>query len=227
VDALRRHRRAAFVLPPIKGSIVVYDQACESQDFDELSALSATISTELACVVFAVLNYDDDMLWYCLHSGGVLVDQYNSFPGYFDALTDAGPSGGDPEELCRAFGKPEKLQELNELLRHPGYAPASEHHEAIAKALGLPIAASQLSYAELVCEGLGNGEPADSVLALSNVDVAKVVPVETVPMPFDLEEEVRALVNQDKVISAIYLYRTTIHCSLREAHDYVLALKPR
>jgi hypothetical protein len=70
-------------------------------------------------------------------------------------------------------------------------------------------------------------EQTDRVVALSRADITEVVPAETVPLPFDLEEEVRALVNQDKVISAIYLYRTTIHCSLREAHDYVLALKPR
>ena len=44
---------------------------------------------------------------------------------------------------------------------------------------------------------------------------------------FGIEKEVRALVRRDRVISAIYLYRTATHCTLQEAHDYVLALKAR
>ena len=223
---LRHHQRVAFVLPPINGYVGVYDQECDNQDFDEISTLSVTLSTRLACLVFAVLNYDDDLLWYCLHSGCALVDQYNSFPGYFAASIDTGPSGGDPEALCRAFGKPESLRKLNKLLRNPNYVTATEHHEAIAEALDLPIALSQLSYSELVREGFDNDELADSVLAISRTDVAKVVSVELSPLPFDLEKEVRALVRRDKVMCAIYLYRATTHCSLQEAHDYVLALKP-
>ena len=222
---MRRHRRAALVLPAIGGYIVVYDQACDNQDFDEVYALSLTLSRELACLVFAVLNYDDDLLWYCLHSGGELVDQYNSFPGYFDASTEIGPSGGDPEALCRAFAKSESLPKLDKLLRNPDYVTATEHHQAIAEVLGLPITIAQLSYSELVGEGSGNDELADRVSALSRADVAKVVPVATVPLPVDLEKEVRALVHRAKVISAIYLYQTTTHCSLQEAHDYVLVLK--
>lgn len=224
---LRRHGRTAFVLPPIRGYIVVYDQECDNQDFDYVFTLSLMLSTELACLVFAVLNYDDDLLWYCLHSSGVLVDQYNSLPGYFDASTDTGPSGGDPEAICQALGKPESLQKLDRLLRNPDYVTATEHHEAIAQGLGLPIAIAQLSYSELVEEGFGNDELADNVLAISRADVAKVIPVETSPLPVDLEKEVRALVRRDRVISAIYLYRTATHCTLQEAHDYVLALKAR
>ena len=62
-DMLRRQRRVAFVLPPINGYVGVYDQECDNQDFDEISTLSVTLSTRLACLVFAVLNYDDDLLW--------------------------------------------------------------------------------------------------------------------------------------------------------------------
>ena len=226
-DVLRRHQRAAFVLPPIKGCIVVYDQECDTPDFDEVSTLSMRLSTELACLVFAVLNYDADLLWSCLYSDGALVDQYNSFPGYLDVSIGTEPTGGDPEGLCRAFGKPESLWKLNKLLRNPDFITATEHHEAIANALDLPIAISQLSYSELVREGFGNDQLANTVLAISRTDVAKVVPVEPVPLSFDLEKEVRDLVRRDKVISAIYLYRATTDCSLQEAHDYVLALKPQ
>lgn len=100
---LHQHNRTAYVANPHTGYIVVYDSETESQDEELLTDLSERLSRQLACVAFAVLNHDDDVLMYWLYNTGTLLDHYNLDPGYFEdnALP---PQGGDADLLCRLFG---------------------------------------------------------------------------------------------------------------------------
>jgi hypothetical protein len=135
--------RSAFVTPPVNGCVVVFDQQSDEQDPKVLSGLGSRLSKKLSCPVLAVMNHDDDVLWFQLYTSGKLADEYNSSPGYFDG--DAGPSepeGGNAEALCRAFGST-KQEQVQAALRKPsftddGYAFAIERHADLAGALNLP-----------------------------------------------------------------------------------------
>lgn len=55
--------RNAFITPPSKGAIVVFDEAADSQDPDVIMAPGVHLSRELGSPVLAVLNHDDDILF--------------------------------------------------------------------------------------------------------------------------------------------------------------------
>lgn len=135
--------RSALVTPAHDGCVVVFDEASDDQDQDVISELAAELSHELGCPVLAVLNHDDDILWYQLYLGGELADEYDSSPGYFDPSAEhSGPAGGDAEKLCAAFGA-SKLAEVESILRKPaleagGYTFALDRHADLARALGIP-----------------------------------------------------------------------------------------
>ena len=134
--------RSAFVTPQESGCVVVYDEESDSQDMEVLSSLAGRLSEELHCAVLAVLNHDDDILWYQLHHNGELQDEYNSSPDYFEDVEEtSGPSGGNAERLCRAFGS-RKIAEVKSILENSGenaYVFAVERHEHLVRALGIPL----------------------------------------------------------------------------------------
>ena len=76
--------RPAIVTPDQDGCVVVFDEASDEQDSAVITELASRLSRELRCPVLAVLNHDDDILWYQLYLGGELADEYDSSPGYFD-----------------------------------------------------------------------------------------------------------------------------------------------
>ena len=53
-----------------------------------MAELGTRLSLEFGCPVLAVLNHDDDILWYQLFENGKLADEYDSTPGYFDATAE-------------------------------------------------------------------------------------------------------------------------------------------
>lgn len=144
VDYLNRASRSAFVSPVYQGYVCVFDEVCDSQDDREISALSSALSKRLKCPAIAVLNHDDDIFWYQVYDNGVLVDSYDSCPGYFAGAISGGPGGskrpvgGNPAKLCQLFVTPEDRQEeIRAILSGPATF-AVERHMALFETLGLP-----------------------------------------------------------------------------------------
>jgi hypothetical protein len=148
--------------------VVLFDQATE-QDQDGIQTLAAGLSRELRCPVLAMLNHDDDILWYQLHVDGRLSDHYDSSPGYFDAAAEpAAPAGSDAQK-CDAFNTG-TMTAIADILRKSsydddGYVFAFERHHDLVRELGLPACAVGTAY-----ESLERGEYPDG---LSPQDVMK------------------------------------------------------
>lgn len=142
VEYMTRQNRNAYVSPTVNDCTVVYDEECESQETDILEELASGLSKQFGCPALAVLNHDDDILWYKLFEGGEMIDQYDSSPGYFDAQDEASmPEGGDARKLCRAFKAEQNAAEVKRILRasdQDAYVFASDRHEDLVKALGIP-----------------------------------------------------------------------------------------
>lgn len=144
--------RKAFVSPQSNGCVVVYDEASDSQDQEVIAALASRLSGRLGCPVLAVLDHDDDILWFQFYEEGKLTDEYNSTPGYFDPSAGPGvPAGGDAQRLCEAFGASD-VAAVESVLRKSffdddGYVFAHERHADLVKALGTPDFAVLKAYA--------------------------------------------------------------------------------
>jgi hypothetical protein len=144
--------RPALVSKTQARTTVVLDAACEDQDGEKLAELAAQISSHFRCAVLAVLNHDDDILYFELYENGQKTDEYNSNPAYFseDAEPDE-PSGGDATRLCSVFGAADPGN-VDTVLRKTEYVFATERHHALALALGLPLHSVGLGY-NYVSEG--------------------------------------------------------------------------
>jgi len=144
--------RKAIVSPESSGCLVAYDEASDDQDGQAIAALALHLSRSLHCPVLAVLDHDDDILWYQLYEDGKLTDEYDSTPGYFDPSAEpSAPAGGDAEGLCRTFGVND-VATVEAILRKSsfdddGYAFAHERHADLVRALGLPEFAVLKAYA--------------------------------------------------------------------------------
>ncbi|MCV2423703.1 hypothetical protein [Paucibacter sp. DJ2R-2] len=130
--------RSAFVSQTDREMTTVLDEACESQDGEDLAGLALQLSAHFHCPVLAVLNHDDDILYFELYEDGEKTDEYNSSPGYFDEeVEDNSPRGGDALRLAAVFGASDAAA-IETVLRNPDYVFAMERHDALATALGLP-----------------------------------------------------------------------------------------
>lgn len=143
--------RSALVTPAQDGCVVVFDESSEDQDHDAIGELAARLARQFLCPVLAVVNHDDDILWYRLYQSGALIDQYDSCPDYFDPEADpAGPSGGDAQKLCAAFAA-DGVAEVEVVLRKSGldddgYTFEVERHAELVRLLGLPAFAVGAGY---------------------------------------------------------------------------------
>jgi hypothetical protein len=154
--------RPAYVSVTQGGTTVVLDAACESQDGEELAELAAGLSAQFKCPVLALLNHDDDILYYELHESGKKTDEYNSSPGFFgEGESEAGPSGGDAARLAKAFGVTDSAP-IEAALRNPGYVFAMERHRDLAAALGLPEFSVGLGYTYAEAGEFPPGTPPDA-----------------------------------------------------------------
>src|SRR5688572_18729812 len=145
--------RSAYVTPIKDGALVVTDEAAETQEVDAVREVGELLSSRLKTAVLAVLNHDDDMLWYGLFETGRLTDEYSSWPDYFESGTSP-PAGGDARKLCAAFGRGGKEKEVEAILREAsrdeeGYVVAMERHADLMEALGLPAFAVGLGFNDL------------------------------------------------------------------------------
>ncbi|HEX7123648.1 MAG TPA: hypothetical protein VF178_14830 [Gemmatimonadaceae bacterium] len=146
VETLEQARRTAFVTEPRAGFSVVFDSDSEEQDIDEIHKVARQLSARLQCAALAVLNHDDDVLWYRLYERGDVVDEYVSAPHYFTDIGETPPEGGDAERLCRTFGAEGRIAEVEAVLRaaggsRDGFAFEFERHQALVEALQLPVSA--------------------------------------------------------------------------------------
>jgi hypothetical protein len=139
--ALTQRRRKAFVCPTSDGFTVFCNEQAETQDPHVIDELARTVSGDLACPLVAVLNHDDDILWLSLYEKGELLDQYDSFPTYFeDAFSP--PKGGDASKFRRILAAGANESTIEGILRKPhndeGYIFEIERHADLASALGMP-----------------------------------------------------------------------------------------
>ena len=164
--------RSAFVTPPQDGCVVVFDEKSEEQDQEVISELGSQLSQGLACPVLAVLNHDDDVLWYRLYQSGRLADEYDSSPGYFDVTAEPSePAGGDARMLCGVF-KAIDMAAVEGVLRKSsfaddGYAFAVERHGDLARTLGIPSVAVGAGYRSIAQGELPGGLRGDDLVRVT------------------------------------------------------------
>lgn len=161
--------RACVVTPPANGTVVAFDEQSDRQDSRVIASLAAGLSGKLLCPVLAVLNHDDDILWYQLYTNGELQDEYDSTPGYFDSDAEpSGPAAGDAAKLCAAFGASDP-EEVERVLRKSffdgdGYAFAFERHNDLVKALAISPFAVGTAYASFERDELPEGLSPDEFI---------------------------------------------------------------
>ena len=162
--------RSAVIAPLSNGAIVIFDRASEQKE-SAASELASRLSNDLKQPVLAVMNHDDDVLWYQLYSAGKLLDQYNSCPDYFDYMGEgemARPRGGNARVLCEAFGC-EHVDYVEQILRKPGlhadgYPFAFQRHADLLEALDLPSFAAGTSFESFRHQGNIDGLPPGEIL---------------------------------------------------------------
>jgi len=138
-------KRRSYVAATATATIV-FDEAGDNQDLDELERLAALLSRQHG-PAFAVCNHDDDVLWYALAVAGQVVDRYNSLPSYFDEGTDE-PSGGNAESLCTAFERSDRRADVDALLRrrHADVGVEIDRHLDLCRLLDLPTESVGMGY---------------------------------------------------------------------------------
>ena len=161
--------RRCIVTPSANDTVVAFDEESDNQDPQVISLLATELSRTLHCPVLAVLNHDDDILWYQLYKDGTLQDEYDSSPGYFDpSAAPSAPAGGDAAKLCAAFGSA-KVEEVDRVLRRSafddgGYTFAFERHGDLVSALGISAFGVGTAYGSFEYNELPEGLSADDAV---------------------------------------------------------------
>ncbi len=221
---LSEARWTAYVSPPHKGYLVIYEEKCAELDTEAISELTKILSSSFNCPALGVLNFDDDIFWYTLYSRGRLLDEFSS-----DHDIPTQPKTlrlfktNHAKRLCEAFDQLEKLTRVEEILtskENKVYFSQSDRHLDLAKALGWPTDYILLSYSELYEADETKDSQALTAKAVSKKWLRQFTESD-VARPFDLNNEVRKLIRQKRFISAMTLYQQQSGCSLREAEDYV------
>ena len=129
--------RSALVSKTDSEFTIVLDEACESQDTDELSVLGRDLSAHFGCPVLAVLNHDSSVLFFELYEEGKKSDEYNSLPSEIDESLGNSPMGGNAGRLAAALGASD-IEKIESALRSEEYSSADDRRVDIATALGIP-----------------------------------------------------------------------------------------
>lgn len=142
IEVLRELGRRAIVTPAVNGFTTVCDKESESQDQHILGSVALTLSARLQCPAWAVLNHDDDVLWYQLYDRADLADEYVSSADWWDAESGP-PPRGNAGQLSRLMGAPGNPNHVRRILRRSsgifGYLFAINRHSDLVKALGMPL----------------------------------------------------------------------------------------
>ena len=114
-----------------------------------LASLALTISTHLECPALAVLNHDDDVLWYQLFDAGKLLDAYISASEWWEDPSEPAPQG-NPEIICKFVGAPGDAARVKKVLGRStgvlGYLFPIRRHEDLLAALVQPPFAAGLGF---------------------------------------------------------------------------------
>jgi hypothetical protein len=92
----------AYVSTPNNGWIAIYDETSD-RCLDEAYQIAEKLSLSLLTTVFVFSVYDSDIYFYAFYENGVLLDEYNSDPEYFDGF---GRFETSLEESLRLKGSP-------------------------------------------------------------------------------------------------------------------------
>lgn len=161
--------RKAVVTPERNGCVVVFDEESDKQDEKCITELAAKLSREIHCPVLAILNHDDDILWYHLYEDGQLADKYDSSPNYFEPTAEpSAPAGGNAQRLCAAFGATD-VASVERVLRKSafeegGYVFAFQRHADLVHALGISEFGVGTAYASFERGEYPGGLSADNLL---------------------------------------------------------------
>jgi ankyrin repeat protein len=79
----------ALVTDQKNGWVTIYDEASDAQDIREIRSVAKCLSAKTSSSVLALLVHDSDVFLYLLYDHGRLVDQFDSHPGYFGAVSAA------------------------------------------------------------------------------------------------------------------------------------------
>jgi hypothetical protein len=164
--ALRSANRKAFVGPTLGTVTVFFDEESDTQDDSVIKGVGTQVSQNLRGCVMAVMNHDDDILFYWLFEAGKLTDEYNSCPGYFTDGANT-PAGGDAKKLSAAFGVATKAQQVETILRDEQYVFALDRHKALATLLGHPWSYVCMGYNYIQHGSLAEGVNRNDLLSIA------------------------------------------------------------
>jgi hypothetical protein len=143
-----------------------------------LTCWASHLSNHFSCVALAFYLRNDSDFWYHLSQNGEMLDEYTTYaeagwqPGQpIFSKTGEALAGGDSDILCSALGQPDKVDEVEIILRKPrtvgesypisnldyesllnsnGFSVEQVRHWALAKALGMhPLWAIWMNYAAI------------------------------------------------------------------------------
>jgi len=151
-----------FVSPTISGLTVICEEQSDTQDEAAWHLVAKQLSEKLGCPALAVMNHDDDILAYALYRNGALLDDYSSWPDYWDESDEpAAPRGGNAATLCETFGMPGNASEVERILRTTAdseeFVFASERQAALLKALDCPEIPYQQGFTYITEDGAPAG----------------------------------------------------------------------
>ena len=166
VETLTRLRKRTYVSPSINGFTVICEQQCDTQKINIIHSLATSLSARFKCPALAILNHDDDVLWYGLYDQGQAVDEYDSTPGYFEGRSSR-PEGGNADKLCELMGS-QNTAKVASILRKSsgglrGYLFAAQRHEDLMRALGMPTFSVGLGYEYIERGELPSGLSSDDL----------------------------------------------------------------
>ena len=142
---LKSKKLSAFIVKGPEDFCTICEERCDEQDTRHISTLLKEITNQFACPAIGMLNHDDDILAYELWSDGMKVDEYDSCPGYFSGdESRMKPEGGNAKLLSELMGNGKNTEAIEAVLKASGdgdedFVFAVERHEALAKAVGLPV----------------------------------------------------------------------------------------
>lgn len=201
LETLQRH---AYVLPPQKTYTVVYDERAASDHPCGIATLTRVLSYNFNGKAITISNHDDDTLTLTIFTHGQPV-----------LITTAA--------VASLFGREKRRKQLETMLHQTGY-DAGEQHRRLAHILDLPFTYAQFTFTELLenDQDLGNTNP--FTVKIASRKLLRSFGGTDHTKPFHLERELRRLIQQNKIISAVSLYQQRTGVPFQEARQHIEAI---